>query len=387
MFFKKNKSPKKENESFLISFKGVSPFLYMRTRFNPFTKKLMPKETGGKYGVNVETLTGDKTLVPSVDLIYQYLDPDDVNRIITLADGKVNDHFIINHNGNWNDVNYLEIKVGTTTYDKLYVGIYKEFIYDGSDWLPTCGTGHGTQSSESYRGLGIGRNVQVKECGVAFGMNANAVLDGVSIGYSTDAHDYGVAIGYDADGYSQGVAIGHGADGHNQGTALGRGTNTNSKAMSVALGFHSKCIRYSELAMNIDGDENQYNQIIIGSWSYTTTNNTPIEIFCAGMGGAGGKRFTIQPQSALTFKIMVTARDDTTGDCAAYLFDGLIKRDNANNTTLCVCNKTVLHEDDDTWDCDVAADDTNETLQITVTGDADNTVKWASRLDGVETHY
>lgn len=88
----------------------------MKTIFNPFTKKSQyigegNGAVGGKYGVNVETLTGDKTLVPGVDPIYQYLDPDDANRIITLdtANAKAGDRFVIKHNGNWNDLSYLDV--------------------------------------------------------------------------------------------------------------------------------------------------------------------------------------------------------------------------------------------------------------------------------------
>jgi len=183
--------------------------------------------------------------------------------------------------------------------------------------------------------------------------------------------------------------MGHSASAIDRGVAIGYAANTNDHTRAIALGYYARNQRCCEIAMMIGdtttGDMNKaYNEIIIGSWVQLTENATPAIML---VDGVIGERFTIRAQCALTFKIMVTARDNTSGDCAGYLFDGLIKRDGANNTTLCVCNKTVLHEDDDTWDCDVAADDTNEALQITVTGDADNNVKWAARLDGVETSW
>lgn len=224
---------------------------------------------------------------------------------------------------------------------------------------------------------------------MAIGHSANGVLDGVSVGYMSDAHDYGVAIGYEADGNTNGVALGHSATATPSGTAIGYGANTNGFNRGIALGNNSRNQRRCEIAICI-GDPvandriKAYNQIIIGSWIRETTNNTPITMYVDGI---ATERFNIRAQCALTFKIMVTARDNTSGDCAAYLFDGLIKRDGSNNTTLCASNKTILHEDDDTWDCDIAADDTNEALQITITGDVDNNVKWAARLDGVETSW
>lgn len=320
-------------------------------------------DIGGLYGVNIETLTGDKTLVPGTDPIYQYLNPDDADRTITLniANATAGDRYIIKHNGDWSDVNKLIIKQGTQTQDEIYVGIFKAFIFDGTNWIDAwTGTGHGTQTSEQYRGLGIGRNAQVKECGTALGWNTNAVLDGVAIGNNADGHDYGVTIGYDSDGNTRGTAIGDSAnantkgvavgffaDGHLYGTALGYYTNTNTKTHAIALGYLSKNTRDAELAINIgdpitDDMQYQYNQIIIGSWCRTTTNNTPTTMW---VDGSSSSRFTIRPQSALIFKIMVTARDNTTGDCAAYLFEGLIKRDGSNNTTLSVCNVTVNNTD------------------------------------------
>jgi len=290
------------------------------------------------------------------------------------------------HNGAWNDINYLDIKQGITSLDRAYIYAKKEFIFNGSDWIGVM-TGTGIESSMGN--ISIGNKAQAKEAGVAIGPSANAVLDGAAIGYGADAHDYGVSIGYDSTGIDRAVAFGHTARGDGHGTALGYWTDTKDKNAAIAIGYRSKNSREAEFAMNIghlnDADiDEAYNQIVIGSWVRETINATPTIMY---VNGRSGIRFTIRPKSALTFKIMVTARDNTSGDCAAYLFDGLIKRDGSNNTTLCAFNKTVLHEDDIDWDCDIAADDTNEALQITVTGDADNTVQWASRLDGVETSW
>jgi hypothetical protein len=101
----------------------------------------------------------------------------------------------------------------------------------------------------------------------------------------------------------------------------------------------------------------------------------------------GDGRCGVRASSVLSFTLQVTARDNTSGDCAVYHFKGGIKRDAAGNTTLLTTTKDVIHEDDVSWDVAVTADDTNEALMITVTGDADNTVQWAARLDGVETHF
>ena len=47
----------------------------------------------------------------------------------------------------------------------------------------------------------------------------------------------------------------------------------------------------------------------------------------------------------------------------------------------------VDHEDDVGWACTVTADDANEALIITVTGDGVNITQWAAVMNGVETHF
>jgi hypothetical protein len=120
------------------------------------------------------------------------------------------------------------------------------------------------------------------------------------------------------------------------------------------------------------------------SWTQTTTNNVPVEMWYNGI---VGHRYEISPQSALSFSINIVARDDVANDVARYFFNGLIKRDNANNTTLSYINGAAEYEDDAAWNCVVAADDVNEALVITVTGDVANTVNWEATLSGVEVHF
>jgi len=317
---------------------------------------------GGRYGIGPYpypdyVIHEDFTVVPGVDTIYQYLEifPDDTDINITLdnAKAKSGDRFNFKQLGSGINRHALVIKDGRTldTIDKVYARVIKEFIFDGKYWV---GTNLGTHPLDNYEGIGIGENANPAECGVAIGRLTDGNQDGVAVGQNADGHAFGTAVGYNSDAINRGVALGGTAQADERGTALGYYCQTNLKEAAIAIGYRSKNSREAELAMNIgdpvDSDINKaYNQIVIGSWIRETTNNTPTTM---RVNAGATTRFTIRAQSALIFKIMVTARDNTAGDCAAYLFDGLIKRDGANNTTLCVCNKTVLHEDDDTWDCD-----------------------------------
>lgn len=111
-------------------------------------------------------------------------------------------------------------------------------------------------------------------------------------------------------------------------------------------------------------------------WSGTTSNATPTEIF---VGGVASTRYTIAASSSESFTLQVDGRDTTTGDEMTMFFRGSIKRDGANNTTLSGLGSETTAKDDATWDISVTADDTNEALIITVTGDATNSVEWAAK--------
>ena len=326
--------------------------------------------------LNVETLSAGKTLTPGTDPMYQYLNPDNATRIVTLnlALAKKGDRFVIKSTGGGS----LTIKENGTTLDYIWIGLLKMFIFDGVNWQ---GVGNGTRETA----ISIGYNAKGYSGGVAIGNNAIGNSYVVGIGYSANAGTNSVAIGRNAKA-TYGVGIGAYADAENYGIAIGDNTNTNLKKYSIALGNKSETERTGELSININGgDSDQENNIIIGGWEGQTANATPLEIFC---GGQVNQRFLVRAKSVLAFTMLITARDNVSGDCAAYKVEGAIKRDAAGNTAMLVAATiTPIHEDDASWDVAVAADDTNEALIITVTGDATNIVQWAARMDGVETHF
>ena len=328
-------------------------------------------DVGGLYGINVETLSADKTLTVDSNKIYQYLDEGGANRIITLdtASASAGDRFVIRHNGDWLDSHYLQIKQSTIELDKIYIGAIKEFIFDGTNWISGE---NGTAENDN------------KKYGVAIGYSAYSSNSGVAVGYGSTANSNGTAIGRSSIGSSNGTAIGRSSIGSSNGVAIGYSANTQSKNYSVALGYYSKNYRTSEIAHCIDGSSTQDYNFSIAGWAIQTANATPVEMF---LGETANQRFTINPESVVSFTIRIGARDNVANEVASYKIEGLIKRDGAGNTVLSWSSKTVEYEDDASWDVAVTADDTNEALIITVTGDATNPVRFAGRIDEVETQF
>lgn len=109
-------------------------------------------------------------------------------------------------------------------------------------------------------------------------------------------------------------------------------------------------------------------------WSGTTTDATPAEIF---INGVADSRLVISANTTKTFEIKIVAGDNVSAK--SWNISGSIRRDGANNTALGgAVKKTSFGEDDAAsgWDVTVTADNTNEALIITVTGEAAKTIKW-----------
>ena len=117
--------------------------------------------------------------------------------------------------------------------------------------------------------------------------------------------------------------------------------------------------------------------------SGTTTGTTPTEIF---VDGVANNRMTIVGGTTWIFSAYIVATDeDSDGDKAGYKIEGVITNiGGVNSTTSLVGNsvKTVLSEDNPSWDATVVADDTNNALTFVVTGSS--TVHWSATVTKTE---
>jgi hypothetical protein len=232
-------------------------------------------------------------------------------------------------------------------------------------------------SSVASQAIAIGNTATARsQYAIAMGYLAIAQgVGGIAIGKSTNNQAaYGVSIGFSVanSASTYGVAIGNVAN--------------NTGICSVALGASAKTLRACEISKAIDDGSTASSgvNVSIAGWKKQTTNDTPVEMF---LGGISNSRFTIQVSSVLLFTLLITARDNVANEVAGYQIQGLIKRDAANNTILSWSATTVLYEDDAAWTVTATADDTNESLKLTVTGDTANPTNWVARLDGVETRF
>lgn len=106
----------------------------------------------------------------------------------------------------------------------------------------------------------------------------------------------------------------------------------------------------------------------------TTTNGSEAEIF---VGGTSSSRISVPNNSTIFYTVDIVARrTDATDESAAWQLKGVV--DNFSGTTADVGEvyEVAVARDDVNWLVDARADNTNDTINIYVTGAAGKTVKW-----------
>jgi len=118
------------------------------------------------------------------------------------------------------------------------------------------------------------------------------------------------------------------------------------------------------------------------TWSGTTSNATPTEIF---VNGVSLSRYTLTASQTDAFFLKVIARDSTNNKSKVWEIKAAAQRDSSNNSALvdtpiyeivAQSDTTGTGTGTDTWDVAVSVDDTDETFRVTVTGYTDASVGW-----------
>jgi hypothetical protein len=100
----------------------------------------------------------------------------------------------------------------------------------------------------------------------------------------------------------------------------------------------------------------------------------------------GGKpTYITQSGSVCSFNVMIngiqtSGSGGTVGDVGAYEIKGCVKNLSGTTTLVGSLTKTVIAEDNASWDVTVVANDTNETIDVTVTGVADCDIAWSAEI-------
>jgi hypothetical protein len=112
----------------------------------------------------------------------------------------------------------------------------------------------------------------------------------------------------------------------------------------------------------------------------TTTNATEAEILIGG-----STRIPVPTNTTLFYEVSIVARrTDATGESASWHLMGCA--DNFSNTVANVGNvyEVAVAQDDIAWVVDVRADNTNDAINVFVTGAASKTVRWTAIVKTTE---
>jgi hypothetical protein len=201
---------------------------------------------------------------------------------------------------------------------------------------------------------------------------------------STTSGGDSVAVGKSAFASSDATAVGSDANANaSQCTAIGRGAGFSGRATgSTFVGRNAWCSGVNGVALgNFIGDSLRAGFFVAPFsavyWGGQTTTNAATIL---NLDGTATNRFTIAASTALAVDILLVARRSDTQDkwLVARRFLG-IRRDGSNNTSLIGSVQTLgtdQSEGSPTWSFTLTADDTNEALQLEVTGAASETVQW-----------
>ncbi|MDD5517869.1 MAG: hypothetical protein PHV98_00775 [Candidatus Omnitrophica bacterium] len=261
-----------------------------------------------------------------------------------------------------------------------------------------------TQIASGYRsfiGSGYANKADKRYCVVVGGINNTATATYVGGGYCTVI---GGNANYAGGYYGSSVVVGgreNRATG-NKSTIVGGsyndasgdysfigGGNDNTasgKYSFVPGGNQAKADKWAQQShssrdFNTVGDA-QTSQLVS---SNLTTDNTPTELFLDGVTG-GSLRATIASDTTWAFEIIVTARrTDTDNESAGYYFLGVIDNNAGTTSLVGSVTKTVIAEDTAGWDVNVTADNANDALIITATGENSKTIQWVAFIRLIET--
>jgi hypothetical protein len=132
----------------------------------------------------------------------------------------------------------------------------------------------------------------------------------------------------------------------------------------------------------------QTRDLIIGK---ETTSDTPAVLVSDASAAGAANQLVLPNNSAFHVKGTVIANVTGAGDTSAWEFKAAIKRGaNAASTALVAAvTPTLIAQDSgaSTWAVAVTADTTNGCLAVTVTGQADTTIRWVCLLESTEVTY
>ena len=155
---------------------------------------------------------------------------------------------------------------------------------------------------------------------------------------------------------------------------------------SFAFGFNARSDRNGQFShangsFSTGGDAQRSAFIV----RITTTNATPATLLTGNeWGGTATERLTVNAGEILGFIANITGSKSDGSAVAHYVRKGMIKRVGTTTTLVYIETVGTDYEDNAATDVSITADDTNDALQIQVTGIAGETWRWVATIEAAD---
>lgn len=161
----------------------------------------------------------------------------------------------------------------------------------------------------------------------------------------------------------------------------GRGNTSSGNYGTVIGGLQAVSNKHGEVShssgrFSVNGDAQHSILIARGK----TTDNTANQVLFLNGSSA---RLTLPAKSSWTFIIKLSAYNNTNDESGWWIFRGGIRRNNSNNTVLvgAVASEKRVESSLTTAVASVVADNTNQALEIRVTGVANKDIRWVAVVE------
>ena len=223
------------------------------------------------------------------------------------------------------------------------------------------------------QGLALGAYSQAAQTeAVALGGGYAQGVKSISIGSSSHATStYGCAVGYDT------TAVG---------SALALGTTANAQAAYSTAIHRSKSsqqgkIAFSGIFFGAIGDAQGGSFVLVAD----TTDATATVLTSNNGTASSTNQIVAASDTCITFDGTITAMQNGAQAYASWRIEGLLVND--GGTTTLANSATTVISNSSSWGMALSADNTNNALAITCTGEAAHNIRWVANIRTSEVTY
>ena len=249
-----------------------------------------------------------------------------------------------------------------------------------------------TYGAASTSSIAMGKNAKasgIYNVGIG-GINATATGGAYALAlgsYTTASGNPSIAIGLSNNATStKTIAIGD--------------NNSSSSSFAVTLGSNNVASSSNSLVLGSDGEADIIGKIVFSNGYFSargdsqagqyilradTTDATPTVLTTNNSAAGNDDQIIASTDTCITFDGTIVAMQNGAQAFASFKIEGLLVND--GGTTTLANSATTVIDNQSSWGLALSADNTNNALAITVTGEASHNIRWVANIRTSEVTY